>query len=505
MPRRRKSGLLLHPTSLPGRHGIGELGDVAYRFVDFLHQSGQSIWQVLPLGPTGYGDSPYQSFSAFAGNPLLISLELLQIDGLLHADDFNGVPQLPVHTVDYTAVRELHWTLLRRAFERFDPAAAPALKARFEEFRHQHAGWLDDYALYTALKQAHAGAAWFQWEPALLKRQATTLKSWRSKLSSEIELQCFVQFLFFTQWLALKQYANARGVQIMGDIPIFVAHDSVDVWAHADMYHLDEAGLPTVVAGVPPDYFSETGQLWGNPLYRWDVLAKTGYQWWIDRFKLAFALSDIVRLDHFRGFEAFWEIPAEAPSAVTGRWIKGPGEKLFATVRMALGDVPVVAEDLGLITAEVKALRRTLGIPGMAVLQFAFGAGPDNEYLPHNLDRNCVLYTGTHDNDTTCGWFDSIAEDVRHHVRCYLGCGGDDIAWEMISTALRSVADTVIVPVQDLLGLGSSARMNQPARSDAANWSWRFREGALEESVASRLGDLTRLFGRWPSKDAKGA
>ncbi|MFH1808218.1 MAG: 4-alpha-glucanotransferase [Pseudomonadota bacterium] len=491
----RISGLLLHPTSLPGVHGSGDLGDAAYRFVDFLSSCEQRLWQVLPLGPTGYGDSPYQSTSAFAGNPLLVSLEWLCIDGLLTSEDLATAPVFPEHLVDFEAVRRFRWDMLRRAYTRWPALVRSEQLEAFAAFRAREAAWLDDFALYIALKQVHDGAPWSAWPGELVRREPAALERWSTTLADEMALQRWVQFLFDHQWQALKSYANERGVRILGDIPIFVAHDSAEVWAHPELFFLDDDGQPIVVAGVPPDYFSATGQLWGNPLYRWEVMARDHYAWWVARLRKALQLTDLVRLDHFRGFEAYWEIPAEAESAVHGRWAPGPGKAFFDEVKRQLGELPLVAEDLGLITPEVKKLRRDIDVPGMVVLHFAFGGGADNEYLPHNLQRRCVAYTGTHDNDTTCGWFDAAGEDLRHHVRCYLGCDGNDIAWDLIRAALRSVADTVITPVQDLLGLGSAARMNTPAR-EQGNWSWRFREGALEDSVGLRLRELTRLFGR---------
>ncbi|HET6962935.1 MAG TPA: 4-alpha-glucanotransferase, partial [Terriglobia bacterium] len=371
----RSSGILLHPTSLPGRFGIGDLGREAYRFADFLHAAKQRVWQVLPLGPTGYGDSPYQVFSAFAGNPLLISPESLAQEGLLSSEDLSDVPNFPAAQVDYGEVIHFKLPLLRKAFERFQSGSVPLAGNAFERFCKQHATWLDDYALFMAIKDAHGGNAWNQWDSAIALREPESLEHWTKKLSDEIESWKFWQFLFFKQWMDLKQYCRARGIQIMGDIPIFVARDSADVWAHPQLFHLDERGNPTVVAGVPPDYFSGTGQLWGNPLYRWDVMASSGYEWWVQRFRAAFELVDMVRIDHFRGFEAYWEVPGDETTAINGRWVNGPGAELFEAVRQALGDLPIAAENLGLITPEVEALRQKLGFPGMAVLQFAFGSG----------------------------------------------------------------------------------------------------------------------------------
>jgi 4-alpha-glucanotransferase len=503
----RSSGILLHPTSLPGRFGIGDLGHEAYRFADFLHSAKQSVWQVLPLGPTGYGDSPYQVFSAFAGNPLLISLELLAEEGLLSSQDLSDSPSLSETKVDYGAVIQFKFPLLRKAFEQFQTIASGATQSAFQEFCQHQVSWLDDYSLFMAIKDAHGGCAWNQWDPAIALRQPEALLQWKTKLVKERECWKFWQFLFFEQWMALKQYCHQRRIQIMGDIPIFVAGDSADVWSHPQLFHLDKHGNPTVVAGVPPDYFSATGQLWGNPLYRWDVLAASGYDWWVQRFRATFELVDMLRIDHFRGFESYWEVPASETTAVRGRWVTGPGAELFEAVRHALGDLPIVAENLGLITPEVETLRKRLGFPGMAVLQFAFGAGTaDSEFLPHNYSRNLLVYTGTHDNDTTVGWWNSagtgdstrrLDEVAREHKFAlkYLGAEGTDIHWTLIRAVLASVANLAIVPLQDVLGLGSEARMNLPARP-SGNWQWRFLPGMLTESVRERLSDLTEIYGR---------
>jgi len=505
----RSSGILLHPTSLPGRFGIGDLGSEAYCFADFLHAAKQRVWQVLPLGPTGYGDSPYQVFSAFAGNPLLISLESLAEEGLLSSQDWSDVPNFPDAKVDYGAVIHFKFPLLRQAFERFQSNTDPSTRGAFQEFCQQQAAWLDDYALFMAIKDAHGGSAWNQWDLAIALRQPEALRHWSEKLAYEIECRKFWQFLFFKQWMALKQYCHERSIQIMGDIPIFVARDSADVWSHSELFYLDERGNPTLVAGVPPDYFSATGQLWGNPLYRWDAMAASGYGWWVQRFRAAFELVDMVRIDHFRGFEAYWEVPGEETTAIHGRWVNGPGAELFEAVREALGDLPIVAENLGLITPEVEALRQKLGFPGMAVLQFAFGSGTaDSEFLPHNYSRNLLVYTGTHDNDTTVGWWNSTGandstrrpEEVqreREFVLKYLGVDGSEIHWAFIRAVLASVANLAMVPLQDVLGLGSDARMNLPARPNG-NWQWRYTPGMLTDAMQERLRDLTILYGRAP-------
>jgi 4-alpha-glucanotransferase len=510
---RRKSGILLHPTSLPGRFGIGDLGKEAHGFVDFLAGAGQRLWQVLPLGPTGFGDSPYQSFSAFAGNPLLISLERLVEDGLLERDELKP-PAFAADAVDYGAVIAFKLPLLERAFHRFKERASPSARRPFSAFCRREGGWLDDYALFAALKEAHGGAAWHEWEEEIALRRPEALARARERMAAPIEARRFVQYQFFRQWAALKRHAARAGVEIMGDVPIFVALDSADVWAHPELFQLDENGKPTVVAGVPPDYFSETGQLWGNPLYRWDAMAKTGYRWWIDRLRATLAVVDVVRLDHFRGFEAYWEVPAGEETAVNGRWVKGPGDGLFEALRTALGRLPIVAENLGVITPEVEALRERFGLPGMAVLQFAFGGGdPDSDFLPHNYTRDRVVYTGTHDNDTTIGWWtsgagdttrtDEDAERERTFAKKYLATDGWEIHWALIRAALASVADLAIVPLQDVLGQGSEARMNLPARAEG-NWRWRFTAGALTPQIGDRLRDLTGIYGRAPTKAEPG-
>jgi 4-alpha-glucanotransferase len=495
----RASGILLHPTSLPGRWGIGDLGDAAYQFVDALQAAGQQLWQVMPLGPTGYGDSPYQSFSAFAGNPLLISFDLLLSEGLLSPEDLTDMPALPDHAVDYGAVITFKQGVLRRSFERFSAGSSPELRQAFNDFLAQSHTWLNDYALFAALKQAHGGASWNTWDGPIARHEPEALVHWSRQLSSEVQFHSYLQFLFQRQWLDLKSYANQRGVRIIGDIPIFVAYDSADVWANPDLFWLDEGGNPLVVAGVPPDYFSATGQRWGNPLYRWDVLAKRGYTWWIERFRSTLVLYDIARIDHFRGFAGYWEVPAEEETAINGRWVAGPGRDLFDAVHRALGSLPIIAEDLGLITPDVIELRDSLGFPGMKVLQFAFGGRSDDPYLPHSYLPRSVVYTGTHDNDTTRGWWNSLSDHERSRVQVYLGRDGSDISWDLIRLALMSVADLAIIPVQDVLDLDSSARMNTPGQA-GGNWSWRMPNGALSHQIIQRLHQLTVAYGRLPAQ-----
>ncbi|HZI18974.1 MAG TPA: 4-alpha-glucanotransferase [Pyrinomonadaceae bacterium] len=506
----RTCGILLHPTSLPGRFGVGDLGPEAYRFVDFLAAAGQHLWQVLPLGPTGYGDSPYQCFSAFAGNALLVSPEALEGDGLLSGEDLSGAPDFPEGRVDYGGANRLKGTLLARAFENFRAGAGgDALRAEFDSFRAEHASWLDDYALYRALKSERQERAWTEWEEELVRREAGALEAARARLSNEVEAVGFQQFLFFRQWSALKAYANERDISVIGDIPIFVAHDSADVWARPRLFKLDELGRARVVAGVPPDYFSRTGQLWGNPLYDWDRMREDGFRWWVERARALLRMVDIVRIDHFRGFAAYWEIPGGDETAERGRWAEAPGRELFEAIGRALGVLPIIAEDLGFITPDVIELRDRFDFPGMRILQFGFSTDSTNKDLPHNYVRNSVVYTGTHDNDTAVGWFTSdpggaasvrsAAQVEREKQFClaYLDTGGSEINWDFIRAAYGSAADTALVPLQDVLGLGSGARMNTPATT-SGNWAWRFRDGDLSDETGARLRRLAELYGRHP-------
>ena len=508
MPFRRASGVLLHPTSLPGGFGIGDLGPSAVEFIDLLAAAGQRLWQVLPLGPTGYGDSPYQSFSAFAGNPLLISLERLIEQGLLMESEARNQQVLQRGDVDFPAVIAHRRALWPRVLDRFETAGDPSTRDRFDRFCSTHSGWLNDFALFMAVKDAQGQAAWTAWEPDIARRDPSAVARWSVRCAREIRLHKLTQFLFFEQWQRVRDRCRARSIEIIGDLPIFVAHDSADVWARRELFRLNSDGRPTVLAGVPPDYFSATGQLWGNPHYRWDVLGQTGYAWWIDRFRFMLALVDRLRIDHFRGFEASWEVPGDAPTAVRGDWVKGPGASLFEAVQSALKTdrLPFVAENLGVITPDVEALRERLGLPGMAILQFAFGNDPQAPHFrPHNYPRNLVVYTGTHDNDTTVGWWtgaaghstrsDSEIENEREHARRYLGLDGRDVHWEFIRAALASVADTAIVPAQDLLGLGSEARMNQPGTA-GGNWRWRLVPGQLTDDTSRTLAVMTETYDR---------
>jgi 4-alpha-glucanotransferase len=501
----RSSGLLLHPTSLPSPFGIGDFGPHAYAFVDFLVKSQQSIWQVLPLGPTGYGDSPYQSFSAFAGNPLLISPERLVADGYLAADALRDVPAFPSDRVDYGPVIDYKQALLRRAFAQFQAEGSVAQRESFTRFVGAEADWLDDFALFMALKNHHVakhGGVWNTWPEAIARREPEAVRAWSSRLREDVEQHRFLQFLFFEQWLALKAYANARNVRIIGDLPIFVAFDSADVWANRDLFYLEDDGAPTVVAGVPPDYFSETGQRWGNPLYRWQRMAERDYDWWKRRLQMVLRMVDVVRIDHFRGFDAYWEIPASEPTAVKGRWVQGPGASLFEALRADLGELPIIAEDLGVITPGVEQLRDRFNFPGMKILQFAFGGERNSSFLPHNYVQNCVVYSGTHDNETTWGWYRNASPDEQDHLRRYVARSGDDVAWDLIRLAWSSVADTAVVPLQDPLELGNEARMNFPSK-ESGNWQWRFTAQLLTDVIARRLADMTVLYGRVPGAETR--
>lgn len=492
MHHRRKSGVLLHPTSLPGESGIGSLGTEACRFVDFLHRAGQSLWQVLPLGPAAYGNSPYSCYSAFAGSPLLIDLPTLVEEGDITASDLQS--GFPNDRVDYQKVETHKMGVLRRAAAKFFGGADEGRKGDFRHFCDT-AGWLHDFALFMALKDAHHGKSWCDWPEGIARRRPEALEEYSQKLGVAIGEVKYMQWQFSRQWRGVKGYANGKGIEVVGDIPIFVAFDSADVWGNPHLFHLDERGRPTVVAGVPPDYFSKTGQLWGNPLYNWETVAYHGFGWWIERMRSALLLYDVVRVDHFRGFEAYWEVPAMEKTAVNGRWVKGPGEALFHALLDALGPLPIIAEDLGVITPDVEALRDRFGFPGMKILQFAFGSGPDNPYLPHNHVRDSVVYTGTHDNDTTVGWFTKLPAKEKKSIFAYLDTDGRDIAWDLIRASLASVGDIAIIPLQDILALDSAGRMNIPGTA-MGNWSWRFKSGDLGEKCAKRLREMTEIYGR---------
>ncbi|MFN6563521.1 MAG: 4-alpha-glucanotransferase [Nostoc sp. ChiSLP01] len=502
MPFPRSSGILLHPTSFPSRFGIGDLGLEAYRFIDFLKESYQQYWQVLPLGPTAYGNSPYMCYSAMAGNPLLISPEKLIEEGLLVEEDFANLPAFPEEKLDYDRVVPIKIGLLKKACENFRANATPIQQREFAGFCDSKAYWLDNYALFMALKDANEGASWHKWEPEFVKREPEALDRVQRRLNGEIFYYKFVQFEFFRQWSDLKSYANMRGIEIIGDIPIYVAHDSADVWAHPDIFALDEeTGEAAQMAGVPPDYFSATGQLWGNPVYNWDELQKQDFKWWVQRFEAMLDYVDIIRIDHFRGFEAYWSVPKGEETAMNGKWVEAPGEAFFEAIRHQLGKLPVLAEDLGVITPEVEALRDKFEFPGMKVLQFAFGSDPGNPFLPFNYPQNAVVYTGTHDNDTTVGWFNTASDYEKQNLLLYLGCiSPEGIHWDLIRLALSSVANQAIIPLQDIFGLGNEARMNFPSVAEG-NWGWRYQAAALTEELSSRLKALTRLNGRAPKTD----
>ncbi|HEY7187895.1 MAG TPA: 4-alpha-glucanotransferase [Vicinamibacterales bacterium] len=504
----RSSGVLLHPTSLPGGAGIGDLGPSAFHFVDLLAAAQQRVWQVLPLGPTGYGDSPYQCFSAFAGNPLLISFEHLIDEGLLDASEAMAAPIFGAGNVDFPAVIAHRRELWPRVLDRFESSTTATTREQFGRFCAAQARWLDDFALFMAVKEAHGQAPWTKWDRDIARREPRAIAAWTSRCAREIRLHKLAQFLFHEQWQRVRDACRARSIEIMGDLPIFVAHDSADVWSRPDLFQLDENGEPLVLSGVPPDYFSATGQLWGNPHYRWDELARDGYAWWIDRVRTLLTLVDRVRVDHFRGFEASWEVPGGESTAIDGRWVKGPGASLFDAMRAALKieRLPFVAENLGVITPEVESLRERFAFPGMAILQFAFGTDPQAPtFKPHNYQRNVVVYTGTHDNDTTVGWWTGDAghstrsekqiDEEREHTRRYLGTDGHEIHWDFIRAVQASVADTAIVPAQDLLGLGNEARFNRPGIA-SGNWRWRLRPGQLTRATMERLGAMTEMYDR---------
>lgn len=497
-PRPRYSGVLLHFTCLPGPHGSGDLGADAYHFVDWLMAAGQTLWQVLPIGGIGLGNSPYMSTSAFAGNPLLIDLADLQQQGWLTAEDVQPPPDLPTGHVDFARVIAHRMHALRRAQARFAAGGTPPQREALAAFAAQHAHWLADYALFMALDTRLGGRPWTQWDAPLARREPAALSAARRELADDIAFWTFVQWRFFVQWQRLHDYARARGVELVGDLPVYVSQHSADVWAHPQLFQLGADLQPLAVAGVPPDYFSATGQRWGNPLYRWSAHAEDGFAWWTARLKLQLDLHDRVRIDHFRGFESYWAIPAGEPLATAGHWEPAPGEALFAALQSALGGpLPVIAEDLGVITPEVTALRQRLGLPGMRVLQFAWGedGGNDGRYLPHNYTTDSVAYTGTHDNDTTVGWWAQQPEAVRRHLRDYLATDGADIAWTLMRAACASVADFAIYPMQDVLRLDGAHRMNRPGQAEG-NWGWRFAWTQVQPGHAELLARYSALYGR---------
>ena len=503
----RSSGVLLHPTSLPSSHGIGDFGPEAYHFVDFLQSAGQKLWQVLPLNPTGYGDSPFQCFSASAGNPLLISLDNLAEQGLLSKTDLQSAPTFPVEAVDYGAVATFKTALLHKAANNFFAGASGDRQHEFQEFAQLQASWLNDFALFMAVKEEQNLREWTGWPEEIAVREHEAMRRKKEELAPVIEAQKFFQYVFFQQWQKLRAYGRERNIRIIGDVPIYVAHDSADVWANPEFFLLDQRGRPLKIAGVPPDYFSATGQCWGNPIYNWPLLKQTGFQWWVERLRSALRLYDFIRIDHFRGFEAYWEVPSDATTAVNGRWIKAPGAELFATLRKEFGSLPIIAENLGVITPEVEALRHEFGLPGMAILQFAFGNDPQAPtFKPHNYVHDLVAYTGTHDNDTVVGWWESsgkgdstrTAEDVikeHDYARRYLDFTDEPVNWVLIRSIMASVANTTIAPMQDILGLGTEARMNLPG-IPSGYWKWRMKPDAATQAIATTLRDLATLYDR---------
>ena len=493
----RSSGILFHPTSLPGKYGIGTLGKEAYAFIDFLKKSKQKLWQIFPLGPTGYGDSPYQSFSSFAGNPYLIDFDLLIEAHLLSEEDlkdiFFGDNE---EYIDYGAIYNQKYPLLRKAYENFKSSDNNEMKGSLENFKRENSSWLNDYSLYISLKNHFNGLPWNEWAQDIKNREDGAMHHYRSELADDIEYHNFIQFLFFKQWGDVKRYANENGIKIIGDIPIFVAADSSDAWANPEIFLFDKERKPVKVAGVPPDYFSATGQLWGNPLYNWEKLKETNYSWWVERVRANLSTCDIIRIDHFRGFEAYWAVPYGDDTAINGQWEPGPGIDLFNAIKSQLGELPIIAEDLGLMTQGVIDLREATGFPGMKILGFAFDSGEENDYLPHTYTKNCVVYTGTHDNDTLVGWFQKAKEEDREFARNYLNSRADEeIHWDAIRGAWSSVACMAISPVQDFLGLGSEARINTPGVA-SGNWQWRLKQGVLTNELAEKIAKLTKIYSR---------
>jgi 4-alpha-glucanotransferase len=498
MKYKRESGVLLHPTSLPSKYGIGELGNEAYAFIDFLYDSKQRLWQVLPLGPVGYGESPYQSFSAFAGNTMLIAIDKMIELNLLTIQDTIPIPKFDANKVDFESVKEYKQKLFKTAFNRFSANNNES----FKNFVQNNKDWLEEYSFFMALKDYFGGVAWSSWEKAIAKREAPAIAYYKDSLKDEIVYQKFLQFLFFTQWLELKAYANQKSIKIIGDIPIFISSDSSDVWSQKEMFEIDEVGNPTKVAGVPPDFFSDTGQYWGNPHYKWKEIENSQFKWWIDRFTMLFKVVDIIRIDHFRGFEAYWEIPGSETTAVNGVWIKAPGSKLFTTIEKCLGKLPIIAEDLGIITEEVEELKKELDFPGMKILQFSFGKGAEERFLPHNYEVESVVYTGTHDNNTTVGWYKGsmqtqpeAMEKLREYFDIVEGASPEYICWKLIEIAFRCNSVMAIIPMQDLLCLDKEARMNIPS-TISGNWAWRFNKDQVTFEIKNRLIELSKTYNR---------
>jgi len=491
----RSSGILLHPTSLPGKFGIGTIGKEAYKFVDFLIETNQTLWQTYPLGPTGYGDSPYQCFSAFAGNPLLIDLEKLVENKLLSDEDLKLDTPFNPDSIDYGQIINFKTPLLKKAFVNFNNNGNNLDKEKLNTFSLHNQEWLDDYSLFMALKEHFGGNPWSKWDNDIKTREHKAISDYKEKLKDTIDFQKFIQYTFFKQWKELKDYANDNYIKIIGDIPIFVAFDSADAWSNPELFLFDKDRNPTCVAGVPPDYFSETGQLWGNPLYNWDKLRETNFSWWVDRIKANLKTSDIIRIDHFRGFAAYWEIPADETTAINGKWVNAPGKELFDAIKSKLGDLPIIAEDLGLMTPDVKELRDYCEFPGMKILQFAFDSGEENDYLPHNYVQNCVVYTGTHDNDTVKGWYDKAKKEDTDYVDEYFNYNSEDVCWNFIRAAWSSTAVMAIAPLQDFLRLGSEGRINTPGKA-SGNWQWRYQDGVITDKIKKDLKKLNTIYHR---------
>ncbi|GJQ64446.1 MAG: 4-alpha-glucanotransferase [Melioribacteraceae bacterium] len=493
----RCAGILLHPTSLPGKYGIGDLGHEAYNFINFMEASGQTRWQVFPLGPTGYGDSPYQCFSAFAGNPNMVSPDFLHRDGLLNDEDIENVPEFDPHNIDFGPLIGYKAELLAKAYKIFAEKGMLDDK-EYKSYCKKNKFWLDDFALFMAAKKYHDGVVWTDWSEDIALRKRGAVKKWNEKLADEINYQKFVQYIFDKQWNDVVDYAHSKGIKIIGDLPIFIAYDSADLWANKDQFTVDKKGKLEKVAGVPPDYFSKTGQLWGNPLYRWKKMEEDGFDWWINRFKKLFEMVDIVRIDHFRGFDAYWEIPGDAETAIDGRWVKAPGNKLFNRIKEVLGEPPIIAEDLGVITQSVVDLRDKFNFPGIKILQFAFGETGDKKFLPHRLVQNCVVHTGSHDNNTTKGFFDEEKANnsgIFEWTQKYLNYHGDNLTNELIRIAYASVADTCIIPMQDMLNLGAEARMNFPGKL-GGNWTWRYTWDQVPDYLAGAYNEMCQFYQR---------
>jgi len=496
----RASGILLHPTSFPGPDGIGDLGSEAYRWIDFLKASGCQMWQILPLGPTGYGDSPYQCFSAFAGNPFLVSPLLLIEEGLLEITDLADRPSFPTECVDFGPVIIWKNKVLDRAFSRFHEKQPEAVTAAFIAFCQKNQSWLDDFSLFMAIKEEQNGQPWNIWPKPLKYHEANALNDFALSQAEKIEKHKFNQFLFYRQWEKLHRYAQENGIRIIGDVPFVVALDSADVWANPQLFLMDEDLNPTFIAGVPPDYFSRDGQLWGNPLYDWQVHEAQGYRWWLERLSAVLKLVDLVRLDHFRGFAAAWHVPFGSTTARNGKWIPGPGKKIFEVFQQKFPEMPIIAEDLGVITPDVKDMRDCFNLPGMKILQFGFTGDPEDDFLPHHYPVNCFAYTGSHDNNTAHGWYDQASAREQDFCRRYLNVSGDDISWSMMRAIWQSVANDVVAPMQDLLSLGAEARMNLPG-SQSGNWSWRMLPNALNDQLQQRMWELNLLYSRLPLEE----